>query len=340
MKACVLAPGGVVSVADRPEPRAAGNVVKIQVTITPICTEFKDRRTGTACDALGHEAAGIVADPADSPLVRAGHRVVVMPGNACGQCRVCAIGEHIYCRSQRDVLAETGSEYGTGTYAEYVIKPDWLLLAVPADISLKHASLACCALGPGLNAVRRLEVTEHDIVLVSGCGPVGLGAIVHAAARRARVIAIEPNEYRARLALRLGAADCVDPSDPGWPKAIYELTDGCGASCAIETSGSPSAPSQLLSAMWPLGRMALLAWNAQVRLPPLVPHGVVIYGCWHWNHLRDSAAMWTVIRAYGPRLDALITHEFPLDDAATAMDLQDTGCCGKVLLYPARSIGS
>jgi threonine dehydrogenase-like Zn-dependent dehydrogenase len=333
VKACVLAPGGAVAVVDRPEPRAAGNIVKVQVTITPMCTEFKDRRVGAPSDVLGHEAAGVVADPAGSQRVREGDRVVVMPGSGCGQCRLCTMGEHIYCHRPRDVLAETGSQYGTATYAEYLIKPDWLLLPVPADISLKHAALACCGLGPGLNAVRRLEVTERDTVLVSGCGPVGLGATVHAVARGARVIAVEPNEYRARLAMRMGAVSTVDPGDPGFPQIIRELTDGCGASCAIETSGALSAPSQLLSVLWPLGRMALLAWDAQVRLPPLVPYGVAIYGCWHWNHVRDSAVMWTVIREHGQALDAMITHEFMLDSAAQAMDLQDTGRCGKVLLY-------
>lgn len=334
MKACTLAPGGEVAMVNRPEPRAAGNIVKVQIEITPICTEFKERRAGARNDVLGHEAAGVVVDPADSQLVRAGDRVIVMPGNACGTCRVCAMGEHIYCRRPRDVLAETGSAYGTATYAEYLIKPDWLLLPVPANISLRHAALACCALGPGLNAVRRLRVTEHDTVLVSGCGPVGLGAIVHSVARGARVIAVEPNEYRARLALQLGAVSRADPADPAFTSTVRELTDGCGASCAIETSGTPSAPSLMLSALWPLGRMALLAWDAQVQLPPLVAHGVAIYACWHWNHHRDSAGMWAVIRESQTILDAMITHEFELEKAAKAMDLQDTGRCGKVLLYP------
>lgn len=334
VRTCTLAAGGEVEIVERPEPHAAGNIVKVQIEITPMCTEFRDRRAGARNDVLGHEAAGIVVDSADSPLVRAGDRVTVMPGNACGACRVCVMGEHIYCRHSRDVLAETGSAYGTATYAEYLIKPDWLLLPVPADISLRHAALACCALGPGLNAVRRLRLTECDTVLVSGCGPVGLGAIVQSVALGARVIAVEPNEYRARLALRLGAGSRVYPGDPGFIRIIRELTDGCGASCAIETSGTLLAPSLLLSALRPLGRMALLAWDAHVQLPPLVPHGVAIYACWHWNHNRDSAGMWSVIRESGTALDAMITHEFELENASEAMDLQDTGRCGKVLLYP------
>ena len=173
VRVCTLTAGGKVALADRPEPQAAATIVKIQVEITPMCTEFKDRRARTVSDVLGHEATGVVVDPAGSKLVRAGDRVVVMPGNACGHCQVCAQGEHIYCRHPRDVLAETGSAAGTAAYADYMIKPDWLLLRIPADISLKHGSLACCGLGPGLSAMVRMRVTGQDTVLVSGCGPVG-----------------------------------------------------------------------------------------------------------------------------------------------------------------------
>lgn len=333
VRVCTLTAGGKVALADRPEPQAAGTIVKIQVQITPMCTEFKDRRARTASDVLGHEATGVVVDPAGSKLVRAGDRVVVMPGNACGHCQVCAQGDHIYCRSPRDVLAETGSAAGTAAYADYMIKPDWLLLRIPADISLKHGSLACCGLGPGLSAMLRMRVTGQDTVLVSGCGPVGLGAISHAVARGARVIAVEPGEYRARLALRLGAAAAADPRNPDFPQVIQELTGGRGVTCAVETSGILAAPAQVLSVLQPLGRMAFLAWNARVQLPPLVPHGVEIHGCWHWNHIRDAAAMWAMIRRSPQALDVMVTHEFGLREAAQAMDLQDTGHCGKVLLH-------
>jgi threonine dehydrogenase-like Zn-dependent dehydrogenase len=66
-----------------------------------------------------------------------------------------------------------------------------------------------------------------------------------------------------------------------------------------------------------------------------VPLGLTVHGCWHWNHQRDAAAMWAVIRAAGSSLDTLVTHEFPLDKIAEAMDMQDTGACGKILLLPS-----
>ena len=305
--------------------------------MTPMCTEFKDRQAAAPSDALGHEAAGVVVDAADSTIVRPGDRVVVMPSNGCGTCWLCTGGDHIYCQNRRDVLAETGSSYGTATYAEYVIKPDWLLLPIPADISLRHAALACCGLGPTFNALERLRTTALDTVLISGCGPVGLGGVVNAVARGARVIALEPTAYRAKLARALGAEHVLTPYDKDVAEQVKRMTGGRGADCALETSGAREAPTLLLSALRPLGRMALIAWGADLSLPPLPPSGVEVHGCWHWNHYRDCEGMWTTIRKSKVALDTMVTHEFAIEDVSRAMDIQDTAECGKVFLYPGGS---
>ena len=325
---------GAVDVVDRPVPAAAGDIVLIKVLVTPMCTEFKQRRDGLATDNLGHEAVGVVVDPAGSRRVRAGDRVVVMPGAACGQCWSCRQGDHIFCRRQRDLLAETGSAAGTAAYAQYVLKPDYLLLPVPDDISLQHAALAICGLGPGFTAAERTRVSGLDTLLVSGAGPVGLGAAVNGLVRGARVLMLEPAEYRAKLARALGVQTVLDPRNADTVGQVAELTGGRGADCAAETSGAPGAQAALLSALRPLGRMALVAWGAPVALPPLVPTGAEVHGCWHWNHDQHGPAMWELIRRAGRSLDVMVTHELPLEAVATAMDRQVSGECGKVLLLP------
>lgn len=333
MRAAALRPGEV-TLEQRPEPVAAGDIVKVRILVTPMCTEFKARKAGNSTDVLGHEAAGVVVDAGTSTRVRAGDRVVVMPQYGCGICWLCTAGEHIHCPSQRNVLAETGSSYGTATYAEFVLKPDWLLLPVPGDVSLRHAALACCGLGPTFTAVARIRVDGLDTVLVSGCGPVGLGAVVNSIARGARVIALEINPYRAKLAEQLGATAAIDPADPHAVDRVRALTDGRGADCAIETSAAPGAVGLLAKMVRVRGRIALVAWGNEVTFPPLVPLGFEIHGCWHWNHQRYAEAMWITIRSARDRLDTMVTHEFPLDEVARAMDIQDRGECGKIFLLP------
>ena len=81
-------------------------------------------------------------------------------------------------------------------------------------------------------------------------------------------------------------------------------------------------------------RMTVVAWAGDVVLPPVVPLGIEVSGVWHWNSLTSVDRMWTTVRKARPLLDSLITHVMPLEDVSAAMDLQDAGECGKVLLLP------
>jgi threonine dehydrogenase-like Zn-dependent dehydrogenase len=322
-----------VQLLEQPRPQGRGDLVVVKILIAPMCTEFKQRRAGVPKDALGHEAAGIIVDPGHSRQFRVGDRVVVMPHYGCGTCRLCTSGDYMHCRHQRDVLTESGQPYGTATYAEYILKPDWLLVPVPDDISLWHAAMACCGFGPTFGALERMQVDALDTVLVSGCGPVGLGGIAQCAARGTRVIAIETNPYRARLAEALGAEFVVDPLGSVVGDRVRELVQE-GADAGIETSGADGAAGVLASAIRPRGRLSVVAWGGEVVLPPLVPQGLDIFGVWHWNSLDQADRMWETIRRSGPRIDTMVTHAVPLTDVAAAMDLQDAGRCGKIYLLP------
>lgn len=65
----------------------------------------------------------------------------------------------------------------------------------------------------------------------------------------------------------------------------------------------------------------------------LLRKGLVVHGIWHWN-LADTPRMLQVIRSCGNLLSRMITHRFPLTRVQEAWELQLTGNCGKVILYP------
>ncbi|BDZ47982.1 alcohol dehydrogenase [Frondihabitans sucicola] len=333
MKAATITAPGVVDIVEQSDPHSGGDVVVVQILVAPLCTEYRDRASGNLTDHVGHEAAGIVIDAGTSTRVTTGQRVVVMPQFGCGRCRYCLSGEHIYCPFQRDVLTETGSAFGTGTVAQYVLKPDWLLVPVPDDISLEHAAMACCGFGPTFQAHQRLSTNALDTVVISGCGPVGLGGIAQAVTRGARVYALETQEYRADLAGRMGAA-VLDPRDPDTAKTIKEATGGWGADKGIETSGARSAGAGLMTLLRPRADLGVVAWTNELTLGPVIPSGMTLHACWHWNHLTSSDAMWTSIRRSRTLIDTQITHRMPLEEVSAAMDLQDAGACGKIILYP------
>ena len=324
----------LASVTERPDPLAADDIVKIRILVAPMCTEWQGWRAGTHSCELGHEAVGVVVDAAKSKRLKVGDRVIVMPHAGCGECPACLAGEHIHCTEQRDLLAETGSTTGIGTYAEYLLKPDYLLYPVPEDIETDHAAMAVCALGPSFTAMQRMGVGASDTVVISGCGAVGLGAVVNARTSGARVIALELNPYRAELARSLGAEHVLDPRAPDLVEQVRALTNGYGADAALETSNNPAAPPVVLELVRARGRLAFVTWSGDLPVKRITGKGVDIFGCWHWNHELNGEPMMQRVRDARPLLDKLTTHRFALADVAEAFALQETGHCGKVLLYP------
>ncbi|MDQ7907534.1 alcohol dehydrogenase catalytic domain-containing protein [Phytohabitans sp. ZYX-F-186] len=194
MKAARIAGAGRAHLVEAPEPAASPGFARVRVTVAPLCTEFQDFTAGTRVgEPLGHEAVGVVEQADRGSRVRPGDRVVAMPLLGCGRCDMCRGGWYIHCPYGR-----TG-EQPLGTLAEAIRKPDDLLIPIPDNLDDELASLACCALGASFGAYETAGVASSDRVLVTGLGPVGLGAVVNAACRGAPVVAVETGEYRSRL---------------------------------------------------------------------------------------------------------------------------------------------
>lgn len=334
MKVVAITGKQTCAVVDRPEPRIKGDFVKVAIRAAPMCTEWHSYRDGGIGDSLGHEAAGEVVEIAQPGSVNPGSRVVVMPQYGCGKCSLCLSGEHVHCLNPVDPYKFCDTQTGTATYAQFCVKQDWLLVPIPEDISYDHASMACCGLGPTFNAMQQMNVNAQDTVLISGLGAVGLGAMVNALCRGARVIALESNEYRAALAKSLGVEAVIDPGDEQWLKRILDLTAGLGADKSVETSSAATAPAFLVQATRRKGHVASVGWGGPIMASDIVAKGLTVHGCWHWNHFRDAEAMFRTIRKSRTLLDKVITHFFPMRDVKKAWDLQLTGKCGKIILHP------
>ena len=119
----------------------------MKIHSAPLCTEYKAFLGGHKAEYLGHEAAGEVVDVAQPGQVKVGDRVAVMPQYPCGSCDLCLSGEYIHCQNSTDFAEFTGSREGSATVAQYMLKPDWMLVPIPDGVSYDHGSMACC--GPG-----------------------------------------------------------------------------------------------------------------------------------------------------------------------------------------------
>lgn len=323
---------------DAPDPTACGEFVVVKIHSAPMCTEYKAFQAGKRPKNIGHEAAGEVVAVAQPGKVAVGDRVVVMPQYPCGKCALCLRGDYIHCQQSLSLEAETGYTGGASTYAQYILKQDWLLVPIPEGVSYDHAGMGCCGLGPTLNAMEAMGVNSLDTVLVTGAGPVGLGGLIHGLVRGARVIVVEGQPYRAALAKELGASEVLAPGDEALQR-IMDLTNGVGVDKAIDCAGVIPAQRLCVDAARRRGEVAFVAESGELPISvsrDTIRKGLTLRGVWHYN-LALTPRMTEIITRAGDLLDKAITHTFPMTDIQQAWETQLTGECGKVILHPWES---
>lgn len=336
MKVAAMFGDGKGGLVDKPDPTPKEDFVLVKVRAVPMCTEYKGFKGGHKGDHFGHEASGEVVEVPQPGLVKVGDRVVVQPQYACGRCYLCLKGEFIHCQHGPNVRAVTGSETGTATYAQYLLKQDWLLSPIPDDVSYEHGGMACCGLGPTFGAMQQMDVDALDTVMVTGLGPVGLGGVINGSFRGARVIGVESHPYRAKLALELGAEVVFDPNDEQILDKIREFTGGIGVDKAVDCSGASQAHRLMVDASRRKGQMAFVGEGGEFPLAAsrdMIRKGLVLRGNWHYS-LSDFPKLMNTIQRTKDKLDKFITHRFPMSQVQKAWEVQVTGECGKVVLDP------
>ena len=324
---------GLVNAPD-PQPKADWVVVKVHASA--MCTEYKAFLAGRPSDMIGHEGAGEVFALAQPGRVNVGDRVVVLPQYPCGTCPLCVAGDYAYCEHNYDFEAFMGTREGSATFAQYVVKPSWLLPPIPDGMSYEQATMAIDGIGASYGAFQAIDLGAFDTLLITGLGPVGLGAIVNARFRGARIIGVEPVPWRAERAQQMGAEIVFHPSDDQLVERIRERTGDIGVDCAVDCSGRVEAERLCIDATRRRGRVAFVGECSQdlaIRVSPdMIRKGLIVAGSWLYNQA-DYLRVMQVIQE-SPLMDLLVSHVMPMSQIQEAFELQATGECAKVVLRP------
>src|SRR5690606_38616435 len=116
---------------------------------------------------------------------------------------------------------------------------------VPAGLSARHAAFGTVG-SIALQGVRRGEPQLGDVALVIGLGLIGQLVVQLLTVAGARVIGVDPDERRCRLAHRLGAVACGAPGSSEVAAAVAELTSGAGVDQTyLAAGGSTNEPVEL-----------------------------------------------------------------------------------------------
>ena len=279
----------------------------------------------------GHEPSGqVVAVGPGCRRLTVGDRVAVYHIAGCGVCDECRHGYLIGCTSPHRAA------YGwqrDGGHAEFLLAEEVTCLPLPEPLSYLDGALVSCGFGTAYEALRRLDVSGRDRLLITGLGPVGLAAAMLARAMGAGpVIGTDVAPQRLRLARDLGLVDHAVPADDDAAARIAELTDGAGCEATVDCSGNSTARLLALRSTRTWGRCAFVGEGGTLTLDvsqELIHRQITLYGSWVTS-LRHMAELLEYLVRWGVRPERTVTHRFALAEAAEAYALADAGTAGKV----------
>ena len=295
---------------------------------------------------MGHEFCGEIADyGADCKRTLAkGTRVTSVPIGVLGDAQ------------SRQIVTVGYSNDLPGGYGELMVLPESSLLEVPAHLSTDHAALTE-PMAVGYHAVLRGQPQPDDVVLVVGCGPIGLAVIQSLRLHRVHaIVAADYSPRRRELALQMGATVAVDPkvSSPyeKWlelaltgdtlPSPLGELfppVPGLRPALFFECVGVPGVIAQMMEGAPRGARIVVVgACMQEDRFRPMT--GIN-------KHLRIDFVLGYTSEEFAATLDHLaagrldgspmITGRVPAEGVAQAfVDLGDPERHAKILVEPWR----
>eukprot|EP00117_Sycon_ciliatum_P014339 scpid4315/ scgid1512/ Probable L-threonine 3-dehydrogenase len=169
----------------------------------------------------------------------------------CWECRFCKRGAYHMCVPHNIY----GFRQPTpGAMASYMKFPAGSIThKVPKEIPAWQAAyiepLAC-----SLHAVERGDIQFSHVVVVSGCGPLGLGMVAGAKQKNpSLLIALDMFDWKLDIAKECGADVVLNPSKCNVVEEVQKRTEGYGCDVYIEATGHPSSVKQGLLMIAKLG---------------------------------------------------------------------------------------
>ena len=335
----VLAHGaGDLRVEPVPLAPAAGHEAVVEIAYGGICgSDLHYWQHGAAGESvlrapmlLGHEVVGRVLVPAaDGSGPQAGTAVAVHPATP-------GPGDGTRYPVDRPNLSPGCTYLGSaarfphtdGAFARYVNLPVRMLRALPAELPLRRAALVEPA-AVAWHAVSRAGDVRGKRVLVIGSGPIG--ALITAVLRTrgaAEIITTDLHEKPMETARALGATASLHAADT-------EAIAAVDADICFESSGSYRGLMSAVTGATRGGRVVMVGLLPSGEQPALISLAITreleLLGSFRFNDEIDD-----VIAALADgslQADAVLTHEFPVEDALEAFAAAaDASSSGKVLL--------
>jgi threonine dehydrogenase-like Zn-dependent dehydrogenase len=204
----------------------------------------------------GHEFVGEVVSlgegTAEKYGLQVGDHAVSEQIVPCWDCRFCVRGKYNMCAPHEIYGFRQATPGAMATYMKW--PKGSLNHKVPKSVPVQHAAfiepLAC-----GIHAVNQGNIQFNDVVVIAGCGPLGLGMIAAARLKNpAKLIALDLMDWKLDIARKCGADVLINPKNCDVIEEVKKLTQGYGCDVYIEVTGHPNSVRQGLNMIAKQGR--------------------------------------------------------------------------------------
>ncbi|MGQ0570450.1 MAG: zinc-dependent alcohol dehydrogenase [Armatimonadota bacterium] len=322
MRAAVLHRPEVLRIEARPVPQAHPGWVVLAVEAAGICgtdvAVYQGQHPANLPIILGHEFAGrVLAVGEGVNHLGVGQRVLAQGGWACGQCANCRAGRSEVCLA-RVLLGRTVD----GCFADAVAVRSTSVYALPDTVSMVAAQ-SIVTVATAVHATARAGEIAGRRIAIIGSGHAGLLLLQVCLTRGIReAVVFGTRKSRLEVARSLGAQETVDIRSPEADhRRVSSEADAFDVT--FEASGTPQGLAQAIR-MTRVGG-TVVAYGiittdlAGVPGYELYARELTLVGSrgagQRYQEAIELLALGTV------RVEPLITHRLPLDDADRGFSL-------------------
>ncbi|KAM8877311.1 sorbitol dehydrogenase [Synchiropus picturatus] len=282
---------------------------------------------------LGHEAAGRVVKVGSSVThLKVGDRVAIEPGVPRDLDEHCKNGRYnlspsiFFCATPPD----------DGNLCRFYTHSANFCYKLPDNVTFEEGALIE-PLSVGIHACRRAGVTLGSTVLVCGAGPIGLVSLLVAKAMgAAKVVISDLFPERLAVAKELGADFLLEVRREDAPQQLAKRVEellGAPPNITIECSGAESCIQTAIYATRSGGVVVLVGLGSEMATVPLINAAVRevdIRGVFRYCNTWPMAI--SMLSSGKVNVKPLVTHRFPLEQAAQAFETTRQGVGIKVML--------